>query len=384
MEGGCSMASEQFDSIIIGGGVIGCSIAYHLSKQGKKVLLLEKNKIGSEASSAAAGMLGVLAELEFPNSLFDLAKKSREMFPSIASDIRELTHIDIELAWNGQLKIAETIEQVKELKKIANWQSSIGEKAVWLDPDEVLDLEPSLSNNLKGALYFPEEGHVSAPQLTQGFAKAAATLGTVIREFCEVQTLLVQDGTVTGVRSLTGDFYGESIVVATGAWSRKWLPETLNEEKLYFPVKGEAFSVRTHVPLLKRTVFTKGCYIVPKKGGELIIGATMNPNTFDKSISVESLSQLMNKVKTLLPLVGAATLDRFWSGIRPMTPDGYPFLGKHPDLNQLFFAVGHSRNGILLSPITGKSMADFILGNTPSVDLNDFKLTRNSEQEVIL
>ncbi|WEG13329.1 glycine oxidase ThiO [Pullulanibacillus sp. KACC 23026] len=378
------MIPEPFDSIIIGGGVNGCSIAYHLAKQGKKVLLLEKNKIGSEASSAAAGMLGVQAELDDPNSLFELAKKSRALFPAIASEIREVTHIDIELIWNGQLKIAETREQVIHYKKIADWQTSIGEKAVWLEPEEVLELEPSLSNNIHGALYFPEEGHVSAPQLTQGFAKAAAAFGAVIREFCEVQTLLIQDGTVNGVRTPTGDFYGQSIVVATGAWSRKWLPEGMNEKNAYFPVKGEAFSVQTNVPLLKRTVFTKGCYMVPKKGGELIIGATMEPHTFDKSVSVEGLSQLMNKVKTLLPLIGTATLDRFWSGIRPMTPDGYPYLGEHPELNHLFFAVGHSRNGILLSPITGKSMADLILGNTPSVDLTDFKLTRNKSQEVIL
>jgi glycine oxidase len=378
------MKSKQFDTIIIGGGVIACSIAYHLSKQGKRILLLEKNTIGAEASSAAAGMLGVQSELDSPNSLFDLAKKSREMFPSIASEIRELTHIDIELIWNGQLKLAETDEHVKELKRVGAWQSSIGEKAIWLEPSEVIDLEPCLSSTIKGALYFPNEGHVSAPQLTQGFAKAAASLGTKIREFCEVQTLLIQNETVQGVRTNSGDFYGESIVVATGAWGGKWLPEAINQDKLYFPVKGEAFSVKTHVPFLKRTVFTNGCYIVPKKGGELIIGATMNSHTFDKTVSLEGISQLMNRVKTLLPMVGTAALDRFWSGIRPMTQDGYPYIGKHPDLNQLFFATGHSRNGILLSPITGKMMANLILGCRPPVELTDFRLTRNEGQVTLL
>ena len=377
------MKLKQFDTIIIGGGVIGCSIAYHLSKQGKRILLLEKNTIGAEASSAAAGMLGVQAELESPNSLFDLAKKSREMFPSIAAEIRELTHIDIELIWNGQLKLAETDEHVKELKQVAAWQSSIGEKAIWLNPSEVIDLEPCLSSTIKGALYFPNEGHVSAPQLTQGFAKAAASLGTKIHEFCEVHTLLIQNETVRGVRTNSGDFYGESIVVATGAWSRKWLPEAINQDKLYYPVKGEAFSVKTHVPFLKRTVFTKDCYIVPKKGGELLIGATMNSHTFDKSVSLDGISQLMNRVKTLLPMVGTASLDRFWSGIRPMTQDGYPYIGKHPDLNQLFFATGHSRNGILLSPITGKMMANLILGCRPPVELIDFRLTRNESKEAL-
>ncbi|GGE33252.1 glycine oxidase ThiO [Pullulanibacillus camelliae] len=376
------MQPKRFDAIVIGGGVIGCSIAFHLSKLNKKVLLLERNQIGCEASSAAAGMLGVQAELEAGDPLFESARLSREMFPSIASELRELTHIDIELIHNGQLKLAEDEGQVEALKALAEWQRSIGEDAVWLDRDALLRLEPCLSEHIYGALYFPKEGHVYAPRLTQGFAKAAALLGTKIREYCHVQNLLISNEEVQGVHTNTGDYYSDAVIVATGAWSNQWLPEKL-QQGLY-PVKGEAFSLTTHYPLIKRTIFTKGCYIVPKRGGELYVGATMKAHTFEKSVSLEGLSTLMNKVQALLPVINTATMQHFWSGIRPMTQDGLPYLGEHPKAKRLFVATGHYRNGILLSPITGKLMAELVTGQTRSADLTAFRLDRHFETEEVL
>ncbi|GGH77751.1 glycine oxidase [Pullulanibacillus pueri] len=378
------MKPKQFDAIIIGGGVMGCSIAYQLSKRKKKVLLLEKNQIGCEASSAAAGMLGVQAELEAHDPLFELAKSSRALFSSLASEIKALTHIDIELIHNGQLKMAQNEEQVESLKAIGDWQRSIGEEAIWLDREALLNLEPCLSENLHGALYFPKEGQVYAPNLTQGFAKASALLGTKIREYCEVQSLILSHHTVQGVRTLLGDFYAETIIVATGAWSGQWLPQELQQKQPLYPVKGEAFSLTTHAPFIKRTLFTKGCYIVPKRGGQLLVGATMHAHTFDKSVSLQGLSSLMNKAKEILPIIETATMDRFWSGIRPMTQDGFPYLGEHPDIDRLFIATGHYRNGILLSPITGQLIAEMVTDQRLSVPLNDFRINRHIDTQEVL
>ncbi|MBM7573598.1 glycine oxidase ThiO [Aquibacillus albus] len=378
------MKPKQFDSIIIGGGVIGCSIAYSLSKRNKSVLLIEKNEIGCESSRAAAGMLGVQAELDKQTPLFELARLSREMFPSIGKELRQHTNIDIELIQNGQLKIAYSEEDVEAFQSIAEWQSSIGEEVSWLNKNALLNLEPCLSEKAKGALYFPNEGHVSAPPLTQAFAKAAAALGTKIREYCEVEALLEDNGVIHGVQTNAGTFYSESVVVATGAWSRKWLPDEMKQDDYLYPVKGEAFAVKTHYPFIHRTIFTKECYIVPKKGGELIVGATMKSHTFDQNVSLQGISKLMNKAQQILPIIADTTVDRFWSGIRPMTHDETPYLGEHPDLERLFFATGHYRNGILLSPITGKLMAELITDKSPSFDLSPFKLDRHKQtQEVI-
>jgi len=377
------MQPKRFDAIIIGGGVIGCSIAFHLSKLKKKVLLLERQQIGCEASSAAAGMLSVQAELKARDPLFESARLSRDMFPAIASELRELTHIDIELIHNGQLKLAENEEQTKAFKTLADWQRSINEDAIWLEREALLRLEPYLSDHIHGALYFPNEGQVYAPRLTHGFAKAAALLGTQIQEYCDVQNLLISNAEVQGVRTITGNYYSDAVIVATGAWSRPWLPEELQQPDSFYPVKGEALSLRTHYPLITRTIFTKSCYIVPKRGGELYVGATMTDHTFEKSVSLEGLSTLMNKVKTLLPVISTATIQHFWSGIRSTTQDSLPYLGEHSQTQRLFFATGHYRNGILLSPITGKVMAELITDQPISVDLTPFHLNRSLENEEV-
>jgi len=378
------MQPKRFDAIVIGGGVIGCSIAFHLSKLKKKVLLLERQQIGCEASSAAAGMLSVQAELKAEDPLFEGARLSRDMFPAIASELRELTHIDIELIHNGQLKLAENEAQAEAFKMIANWQRSVDEDAIWLDREALLRLEPCLSKHILGALYFPNEGQVYAPHLTQGFAKAAALLGTQIQEYCDVQDLLISNTEVQGVRTNMGNYYSDAVIVATGAWSSQWLPEELQQSDEFYPIKGEAFSLKTRYPPITRTIFTKDCYVVPKRGGELYVGATMKKHTFEKSVSLEGLSILMNKVKTLLPVISTATVQHFWSGIRSTTQDGRPYLDEHPQTQRLFFATGHYRNGILLSPITGKIMAELITEQALSVDLAPFRFNRSFEDEEVL
>jgi glycine oxidase len=129
-----------------------------------------------------------------------------------------------------------------------------------------------------------------------------------------------------------------------------------------YPVKGECFSVRTPKPLLKKTLFSPGCYIVPKAGGRLVVGATVVPNSYDRKVSLSGLAELMDRARGLMPLLGDAEWEKAWSGLRPQTADGLPYIGKVPTVEGLYTACGHYRNGILLSPITGSVMADLILG----------------------
>jgi glycine oxidase len=377
--------SKLYDTIILGGGVIGCSIAFNLAKKGQRILLLEKGRVASQASSAAAGMLGVQTEMEENGPLFELARKSRAMFPEIVAELREITGIDSSLIRKGMLKLALQEEQIDECQSILEWQHSKGEKAVWLEKEELLQKEPCLSEKILAALYFPNEGHVSAPDLSNAFAKAASYFGTKIREYTEVRSLIKDSGAVTGVTTNGGDFYGDAIVVATGAWSGGLLSEDINQSTVY-PVKGEALSVKAEIPLLTRTLFSKGCYIVPKKGGEMIIGATSRAHTFDQKVTVEGISYLMERAKELMPVLAGAEISSMWAGTRPMTNDGLPFLGQHPELQHLFVATGHYRNGILLSPITGKIVADLIADAVhPEIDLTPFSPTRHRNgQEVML
>lgn len=354
---------KSYDVAIVGGGINGSSIAYQLSKRGKKVVIIEKESLACQASSAAAGMLAAQAEIEQDGPFFQLALKSQAMFPAISKELYENTGIDIEFVHKGMLKIAETDELAKELRKQVTFQSNWGSKIKWMDPKEVLEMEPALSPNIAGAMYLPDDGHVQPANLSLAFAKAAAHLGAAICENTEVLSFIYENGHVTGIKTTNGIFHCPQVVIATGAWAAKLMKGTGLDINVY-PVKGECFSIRTEKPLIHTTIFSdKRCYLVPKRNGEIYIGATVIENTFDRSVTPGGIAGLIERAVRLVPGVKDEKWERVWAGIRPQTGDGYPYIGEHPLWKGLFVAAGHFRNGILLSPITGKLVADLMEGS---------------------
>ncbi|WP_408009350.1 glycine oxidase ThiO [Pseudalkalibacillus sp. A8] len=368
----------HYDVIVIGAGIIGCSIAYNLSKRGKSVVVLEKGSIAGKASSAAAGMLGAQTELEEDSPLFRLGKESRAMFPDLAAELKTLTGIDIEYEQNGIYKVAGTEDQVARLQSLIKAQNQLGEEAFWVTTEQLQKREPALTTDVLGAMNIPNDGQVSAPKLTKALAQAAMTLGVEIREFTEVHRFVKEAGEIKGVDTNIGLISAAHVVVAGGAWSENLLKEAdVNLET--YPVKGECFSVKTRKRLINGTIFSEDCYIVPKAGGRLIIGATERPGLFDETVTFEGISLLMEAAKKVLPGLGEAEWEKAWAGIRPQTKDALPYLGEHPELKNLFVATGHYRNGILLAPVTGKIMADLIDGIAVGKDwMSAFPINRKS------
>jgi glycine oxidase len=370
-----------FDVAIIGGGINGTSIAYQLAKMGKKVVLLEKNHIACEASSAAAGMLAAQAELEQDGPLFQLALQSQSMFPTLSVELIELTGIDIEYVNKGMLKIAESEEIALEVKKQVTFQQKWDPMITWLDSKEICEMEPSLSGNVAGGMFLPNDGHVQPAKLTEAFAKAAESFGAEIREQIEVVSFTFEKGHVKGVQTNKGVIHCEQVVVATGAWAAKLMRETGLDLSIY-PVKGECFSVKSEAPIINTTIFSdKRCYLVPKRNGEIYIGATMVENRIDNKVTPEGIRTLIERATQLVPQIKEAAWERVWTGIRPQTGDGFPYIGEHPSLPGLYVAAGHFRNGILLSPITGKLVAELLTGSSLLNQklLSAFRLVRHKQ-----
>jgi glycine oxidase len=350
---------KHYDVLVVGGGIIGHSVAYSVSKRGMSVLVIEKGEINRKASSAAAGMLAAQAEVTEAGPLFDLARESRNLFPSLSEELLERTGIDIELIQNGMLTMALTEEKAQSLQATIAFQQAAGEKATWLSPDEVISVEPNLTSAVHGAMHAPNDGQVSAYKLANSFASGAKLLGTSVLEYTNVTDFIIYNEKVQGVKTDRGDFYGNQIVVAGGAWSEQII-KLISMELPMYPVKGECFSVITSEKLIDKTIFSEDCYIVPKKGGRLFVGATMYPDTYDEKVSVHGISQLLNKAINLLPSLKHTEWEKAWTGIRPQTGDGLPYIGEVPTYKGLYVASGHYRNGILLSPITGEIIADMI------------------------
>lgn len=359
--------NSQTEVAVIGGGLIGGSIAYHLAKKGKRVLVLERETIASGASSAAAGMLGAQSEMHDAGPLFELARLSRAMFPTLADELRELTGIDIGLVQRGLLKVALTPEQAEECRRMIDFQRQAGEAAEWLSPSAAREMEPGLTGRIEGAMYIPGDGQVSAPDLAAAYVRAAVTLGAEVKEYCGVHSLRLERNRVTGVVTDEGTVRCEQVVVAAAVHGNRLLAQAGLSTDVY-PVKGECFSVITQVPLVSSSVFSEGCYLVPKRGGRLIVGATMLERNYDRTVSVEGLMGLMAKATALVPAIADAQWEKAWAGLRPQTPDGLPYLGAAAGCAGLFAAVGHYRNGVLLSPITGALLAEQMSGSRPSFE----------------
>lgn len=349
---------KNYDALIIGGGINGCSIGYQLAKKGYKTAIVEKNTIASEASSAAAGMLGAQVEFAKNDAYFQFALQSRKLFPELIGELEQLTGINVGFKENGMVKIACSKQEVNHLLKVKKIHEEAGLDAQWWSEGNIRKYEPKVSDQAIGALYIAKDSQVIPEQLTTAFARAAMIKGVDIYEYTEVLAFIESENRVQGVQTDHGNMYADFVITAAGAWT-----ERLVNELPMVPVKGEIISVRSSNELIKRTVHAADFYIVPKAGGSLYIGATEKHGTFDKQVTIEGIYQLLKKAKQLIPELQEAAFETAWTGVRPQTFDGKPYLGKGRKAG-LWAATGHFRNGILLSAITGKWLADLIEGKS--------------------
>lgn len=338
----------QTNYTIIGGGVIGLSIAYYLLKLNKQVTVFTANA-KTTASLAAGGMLGGQNEFSEPSPLFDLALESRELHKTLATELHALTGIDVELLPTGLLKVAATEQDHAFLHKQYQFlQQQPGTPVYWRDACEV---EPLLTNELGQALHITADHQVKARQLTKALAVAIQKLGaTIINE-------QVQAVTANYITTLTTSYRYQHIIIAAGAWSQKLVPQLP-----MYPVKGECLMLKAQ-EMPKTTIFAAdGCYIVPKKNNEILIGATSYPNQMNDGVTAGGIQSLLARAIAMMPSLKYAHIIETWCGIRPQTIDELPIIG--PLSSNQYVCTGHYRNGILLSAITGKLVAQALTGDT--------------------
>ena len=352
---------NKYDYLLIGGGVIGCSIAYRLAKSGAAVALFDSGAAG-KASMAAGGMLGAQNEFERENPLMEIALESRDLFPDLRDELLEESGIDIEFRRAGLLKVAASYEDRPALLDQYQFLSQKDSSVLWLEPDEVPKAEPQLTAHTAGAVYLEKDNQVKAPLLAQALLRAAVNAGVYVYEHSKVQSLLIENGQAFGVKTEQGAFFAERIINAAGAWSSSLLTGTGFAPPVS-PVKGECVSVKLAGKAPVKTVFAvDGCYIVPKRNNEMLIGATSTPDSFDPSVTAGGIRSLLNRAAHLLPVLDMGTIERTWSGVRPQAADHLPVIGAHPFVDRLYMCTGHYRNGILLSPITGLLMEKYLNG----------------------
>ena len=374
--------AQTTDVVIVGGGVIGCSIAWHLAEEGSKVTLLEQGQIGDAASSAAAGLLAPLAETSAPNPFLNLTLAGFSMFERLAEELRDASGVDIGYNPTGILRLAPDEDEASVLRRRQDWQAELGFHLHWLEPAAVWELEPAVSREIVGGLHSAEEASVDAPRLVQAYARAAARAGATLRQGVAVEGLIREGQRLTGLQLHDGRISFDRVVFAAGPWTARWTA-ALGVPIPVFPVRGQVLALGGSAAGIRRILYAGKNYLVPKPDGTVIVGATQEPEAgFDARNTLGGLAYLAAAGRRLVPELTEATFLRAWAGLRPGSADGWPILGPLPDRPEVLLATGHFRNGILLSGITGRIIADLICRGSTELDLEPFRPDRFAREHV--
>ncbi|HEU5376242.1 MAG TPA: glycine oxidase ThiO [Ktedonobacteraceae bacterium] len=363
------------DVVVVGGGVIGCAIAYYLRRHQIAVTVLERGNIGEQASGAAAGLLAPLGPLSGPGPLADLVLASFARFPALVAELEEATGLHLGYEQTGALRLVRHPKRVAHLhKRWQHWQP-LGLQMVWLTQQEVHQHEPHLAPEVCAAVYAPQEAQIDARHLTHAFAQAALTLGARLLPHHNVTELLVEKQRVVGVRTAQGTTIRcDRLILAAGAWAGTWsarlgLPLPIE------PLHGQLLSLPQITPPLRVILFGEGIYIIPR-GPRLVVGATREARGFDLHADPAGTVWLLETAARLVPSLATHQVERIWTGLRPKTPDTRPIFGPAPPWENVSLAVGYNSLGILLSAITGQCMAEWMLSGQVDPLFQPFTLQR--------
>ena len=368
--------NKSTDVIVIGGGVIGTSVAYYAAKAGKRVVLLDRGDIAAGTSGACDGF--IILQSKNPGPHLNLAMQSAALYRTLAAEL----DYDIEYMPCGGMIVAESEKQAQLLQGLIAKQKQAGLQVELLPIKEARQSEPLLAADLWGAAYCADDAQVNPIRLAQGFAQAARRLGAQIRSGVEVRELLVENGRVCGVKTDQGELRADYVVNATGVWA----PALLSPLGINLPIKprrGQILVTEPLTPMLNHVLLC-ACYLIAKyhpeeldptdrqhrlgvglaveqtAHGSLLIGSTREFAGFDRKTTLAGIEAVAQHARRILPALAKVNIIRTFAGLRPHTPDGLPILGPVDGLPGLIMAAGHEGDGIALAPITGQKVAEYL------------------------
>jgi len=343
---------KAWDIIIVGGGIIGLSLAIELRKRGTRVLVVERSEPGREASHAAAGMLADCGA-ETPAALKPLATASARMYPEFVHELQDESGIHIDLREQGTLVFPPGEEDVDS--------GSL--------PAPLNQLEPALAEQNWPAIFLKERS-VDPRALVAAALKAAKHRGVDIVSGSPVTRVMTSDNRVGGVITDKTRYASAVVVNCAGAWAGHLAPLEFPTR----PVKGQMLAVAAP-RLLRHVIRAPEVYLVPRSDGRVLIGSTLEDAGYDKRTDAKVIQRMREAAIRLIPALAQARVLGDWAGLRPGTPDGLPILGA-TSVPGYFAATGHFRDGILLAPITARGIAQVITGVRPDYDIAAFSAKR--------
>ena len=350
---------------------MGAACARAAALRGHAAVIFEPGPESAAASPASAGMLAAQIEPAGEDAL-SLSLRARDLYQPLAPALKEAVGIDIGLWQSGIASLAFDDAAEQRLKAEVAAQRQAGLRCDWLEPAEVHERWPGTAADTRGALFASEDGALDPETLARACLADARRLGaTLVAEY--VREIRVADGKVTGVVTDHGATAARDVVVAAGAWSRgiAGLPHPPAVE----PVRGQMAATPWPSATPPGILYNEHCYVLAR-GNEAVLGSTMEHSGFECHVTNEGLAQIFRSAVRLFPALVRESVLRTWAGLRPMTRDGRPIVGADPDVEHLWYATGHGRNGVLLAALTGEVMGDLLTTGTTPVDIGPWHPAR--------
>jgi sarcosine oxidase subunit beta len=374
------LAQPGSEVVVVGGGVIGTSIAYHLANTGCKVTLVERDQLATQASGASAG--GVRQLGRDPREM-PLAIRSIERWHSLEEELEA----DVEFRMGGQLLVAETEGDAEELKRRVLAQRDLGLNIRFVEGLELRHIAPDLAPHVKWGAYTDNDGQASARKTTLAFAAAASWRGARLLTDTLVSSISLQAGKVRGVETTAGNIACDWLVLAAGAWN----PVLARQLGIYLPITTMALqmmSTGAHTPVLAPTVGALGRKLSLKQvpnGNFVIGGGWPGVIDFERRVGATRLESIRGSIEhssAILPLLGSLPLERVWIGLEALVVDEIPILGALPGIENVTLAAGFSGHGFALSPIVGQLLSELIVDGEASVSIDAFSFNRFADMDI--
>jgi sarcosine oxidase subunit beta len=379
--------------VVIGGGVIGASIAYYLCKEGAEVMIVEEDDLASGASGACDGFVSLQTK-QLGNHL-GIARESAGLFSSLAEDLE----VDIEYDPCGGLMLAKNAEQLKELKARAKRLKAAGLEVEVLTPSEIREFVPDASKEIKGASYCADDAQVNPYKLTLGLAQRAQELGATILKGCKVENIVVTNNRVREVDTSAGSIHSRRVVCAAGTGSNQ-IGKMIIVDIPVLPQRGQILVTEARERMLG-VILSGAEYLGTKANiaelmpageeavklglgftaeqtasGNFLLGSTREFAGFDNDTTPDAINAIAKNAIEFIPWIKDLDVIRSFAGLRPYSPDGLPILGTVKGVKGFYMATGHAGDGICLAPITGRLMSELVLDGETSMDIEPFSLYR--------
>lgn len=360
------------DCLVIGSGVIGLGVAWELALMGLRVTVLERDRrCGEGTSSAAAGMLAASVEAAAPGPFFELCRTSSLLWESWAGSLEEESGVDCEYDRCGLLRVTCSADLLPALEARRDWQLSEGiAVSETLSGVRLHEEVPGLSSEVVAGLLYPLEGQVHSHRVVEALEVACRRAGVRIETGFDVATLDLNGGGAGVVASDNRRLQADCLVLAAGPWSGRWLSE-LGVQVAVEPVRGQIAAVDQPRASMRRIVFGDHGYVLQKRSGLTLVGATEEMVGFAGWPTLAAFHQLARVAGELVPSVASAPYSHTWAGLRPYARGG-PLLGRTPVSARVLLATAHHRNGILLAPVTAKLIARAVVEGADPKELLPF------------